>query len=391
MRRSDFVPLLPQAHVFENLLIGLQDARLTAAANWLDQSLLRRALNALAVALPTPAPLTARGWQSLLNRSVGTWWPGQLPIPTAFDGRFGLLEEEQLSEEASHYYYQVLVEEAGLPETQRQTVARVIDNLAFKHLIVKLREKARQPLDASLAQQEYMQLRRFVIEHPFTTGAALLTAFRDAHFLGVAEVGALYEPAGAGPHWHCQHCGPLQLGAGQLRGIRPRLCADHLPGSPAVLNGPTGSDVRRLRTGLHWRTCFPGKPELALYEALMALQRQYPHRLAPVELWPGLDQYDLRLHFLADDSHWAVDVKDQQDPRRLGQSLTALAGHGGLDYARGFYVVPDRWLTSFGEEYLRTLREYADLPANHHISSLSSFLASVAQKIQQPTRKTRRK
>lgn len=47
---------VPQAHLFENLVVGLQEASRLPATNWLDAVLLRRGLNGLAVALPTPPP-----------------------------------------------------------------------------------------------------------------------------------------------------------------------------------------------------------------------------------------------------------------------------------------------------------------------------------------------
>lgn len=53
---------IPQAHLFENLVIGLQEASRLPTASWLDAPLLRRGLNGLAVVLPAPIPRTARGW-----------------------------------------------------------------------------------------------------------------------------------------------------------------------------------------------------------------------------------------------------------------------------------------------------------------------------------------
>ena len=260
--------------------------------------------------------------------------------------------------------------------------AWTLDNQQFTQLLARLRDKARHPATTPQAQQDYVLLRRFLIEHPLTTAVALGKSFQAAHFIRAAEVGQLYESAGLGPHWHCRYCGPLHSVGGVLRGIRPRLCADHLPESEALLPGPAGlGEVLRLRTGHIWRVCLPGKPELALYEELLHLHQQHPACLAAPDLWPGLDQYDLRLRWLVDDTHWSVDVKDQQNPRLLGQSLRPLEARNSLAYDRAFYVVPDRWLgPPHGSLYLRTVRENAKLPANHAIIGLRDFLVQATQK-----------
>ncbi|QKG56217.1 hypothetical protein GKZ68_05905 [Hymenobacter sp. BRD128] len=391
MKQPPPSPITPQAHLFESMVIGLQEAGRQSATHWLDGPALRRGLNGLAVALATAAPLSARGWQALLSRPVRDWWPATLPRAAAFESDFSLLEDGELSEEANRFYYTVLVEEAGLAGSSAVAAARVLDNQVFAHLLARLRDKNRQPATAPAAQRDYVRLRQFLIEHPLTTAAAIGEAFEDARFIRVAEVGELYEPAGPGPHWHCQHCGPLHVADGGLRGIRPRLCADHLPGSAAVLPGPAGpGEVLRLRPGHLWRVCLPGKPELALYAELLYLHQQYPQQLAAPVLWPGLDQYDLRLGWPADGTHWAVDVKDQQNPRLLGQSLYPLGTQHDLAYDRAFYVVPDRWLTPpHGSTYLRTVRQNAKLPATHSIVGLQEFLGQVTQKVTLTTRAKR--
>jgi hypothetical protein len=87
-----------------------------------------------------------------------------------------------------------------------------------------------------------------------------------------------------------------------------------------------------------------------------------------------------------------VDVKDQQNPRLLGQSLYPLDARHDLTYDRAFYVVPDRWLAPpHGNTYLRTVRENTQLPANHAIISLGEFLDQVTKKATLTTRAKRRR
>ncbi len=382
--------MLPPTQLFSRLVVGLQQAsRLARTKPWQYTPQLQRVANALSATLTTQLPATAMALRRLLSQPVQAWWPAQWPVPADFDTSFGLLDGTLLSEEASAYYHQVLVEQAELTGLADHGLQLALDNEDFRLLLAELRRKAEEgPELAAIAKREYVALRRFLIEHPITTEGAIAAAFGSKWLVRAARVGAMYE-ACRGPLWHCQHCGPLLSEGGQPRGIRPSVCSDHLPDQPAVTQLADAPDLRRLRPGIHWRVCFPGKPELYLYNMLESLCQQYQQVLAAVELWPNLDQYDIRLVF-QDATVWAVDVKDQRDPARLGTDLLPPNSHNGLAYTRGFYVIPDRWLRHNASGYLRTVRDRAALPGHISVLGLQSFVELVQAELARRTKKKRR-
>ena len=96
--------------------------------------------------------------------------------------------------------------------------------------------------------------------------------------------------------------------------------------------------------------------------------------LQEVELWPGIDKYDLRLTFRR--SIWAVDVKDYKDPFSLGnhiqQDIRPPEQEDPL-WNKWFYVYPT-YRELQRPNYGDCVRRIADgLPANIFIMSVEEF------------------
>jgi len=376
--------------LFNQLVIGLVETSQAAKEKgWQYSPNLLRVANALVVKLGPKYPPTITGLRKLLATPLHDWWPREeWLIPESFDASSGLMEGQLLSEEASHYYYNVLLDEADLSPERPEAVRLALDNYTFRQIIRRLHNrKTSHPQDEQTLQKEYVLLRRFLIEHPIVSAHEIVTAFAATWVVTPQVVSELYEPCTA-PQWVCKRCGPLYREDGQLRGIRPSVCSDHLSRQVIVEKVENVVDLRRIRPGIHWRTCFPGIPELSLYDAIKALSSQFNGQLGAVELWPGLDQYDLRLHFNNDGSVWAVDVKDHRDPQRLGKELKAISGRGTLSYNLGFYVIPDRWLDNNPEVYLRQVRQAAELPTNNEVLGMSRFIEKVTNKLKSATKTT---
>src|SRR5262249_38626855 len=100
---------------FDSLVIGLAEY-LNRRQSYPFPDLFRHACNTLALHLTAvPYPYTIRGLLELLQNPVRIWWP--LGLPPEFDPDYGLIYENILSEEASRYLYQVLLERAKLPQS----------------------------------------------------------------------------------------------------------------------------------------------------------------------------------------------------------------------------------------------------------------------------------
>lgn len=367
------------SETFDCLVVGLE-AFLRQNTKYPYPDLLRHACNKLALKMTAvPYPRTLNGLLVLLEKPVRTWYP--LDLPTEFDSDFGLLYDGRLNEEASRYFYEELLDRAKLPESASAVIKQIVlENFQFQRLLERLQEA--YDSDAGRAQQEYVLLRPFLIENPYTTTEQLRKAFSKTRYISIEEVGELYEDCKEnGPCWNCDRCGPLSEKYGQLRGIKPSACNDHRKDLPYVRRVAWERGLRRIKFGIHWRVCLPGIPEIRLFRALEQLHKEHPEYLSAVYLYPGIDRYDIQLCF-GDESVWAVDIKDYRNPYNLAPKLTSLYGEGDLRYDESFYVFPIHRLQQ-REDYIKILREEATaLPDSTHLLSDVAFEKRVIAKIE---------
>ncbi|MEH1963555.1 MAG: hypothetical protein V7L05_27660 [Nostoc sp.] len=325
---------------FNSLVLGLAEF-VRRDGRYPYPELLRHALNKLALEVTAVTyPRTLTGLLGLLEKPVKTWYPQRL-LPKEFDSDFGLLYEGGLSEEASRYLYEELLEQGKIPEfATAATKQMAIENFSFKKILQSLQEVYNNDNDPERIQQEYVLLRRFLIENPYTTSAQLRKVFSKTRYIDTQEVGELYENCQVDELcWNCDRCGPLFKKYGKLRGIKPSACNDHRQNLPFIRQITWKQGLRRLKFGIHLRICLPGIPEMRLFKVLEELQSKYSDQLCAIHLYPGIDRYDLQLRF-CDQSTWAVDIKDYRSPYNLAPKLTPLFGEGDLRYDESFYVIP---------------------------------------------------
>lgn len=379
-------------HLFNKLLLGLFEL-----SNKQRQSpypypiLFQQACQRLALALSSNAPRTLQGWLSLFHQPMESWWPADHTLPKEFVPTDSLLTQHRLSDEVITYYYSVLSEIDISRSPLYTTVA--LENRQFRALYLRLKDAYQNESDAEqrvLIQQEYVQLRRFLIESPITTTIDTRNYFWRGQYVTLLDVGKFYELCTDGQtQWSCHRCGPLHWEEGALVGIKREVCNYHPPKADHVWQRSSEREpLLRIRTGIHVRTCFPGLPELHLFNQLCRRQQEQPGRLKAVELWPGVDQYDIRIEF-ANGTVWAIDVKDYQHPHQLLPELKGLDGHNGFDYRSAFYVISDRWIERT-PHYLSLLNSNANLPASHSIVSSSQLLERVdihLKSVRKPRRK----
>ncbi|NET54489.1 MAG: hypothetical protein F6K09_39650 [Merismopedia sp. SIO2A8] len=163
--------------IFDYLVMGLNQ--------WLAQDLpypypdfFRRACNQLALAMGTSAyPCTMAGLLDWFEHSVRDWYPCK--IPEGFDADFGLVDDGHLSEEASQYLYDKMATSEGL-HGEVSTLAQQLlqENFQFQKIFRRLREQYQSdPKNSQNVQEDYILLRKFLIEHPFTTTTQLRQTF----------------------------------------------------------------------------------------------------------------------------------------------------------------------------------------------------------------------
>ncbi len=219
---------------------------------------LRRALNVLAFEQPDRFPKTLYKFIERCHQPVSEWYP--LPIPDDFNRSQAVLYDRHMSEEVQDYYL-ALTEEMELSNFPQEDIPQsALDNLKM----IELRQRLKDNSDAETAQEIYVQVRSFLIEHSWTTpdemraqGAAIFKELREFY----EEIPAALPDELV----VCDRCGLLEWRGGRWRGIKPSFCSDHGSGSPYIhLVRNTGA-LCRLREGIHLRTFLPGRLELALF------------------------------------------------------------------------------------------------------------------------------
>lgn len=360
---------------FNYLLIGLVDF-LQSDKQYPYPELLQWSCHQLSLAMPT-YPRTQTGLFKLLEKPLGTWYPHQLP--NTFNATFGLLYDGELSEEASDYFYELAEQSELLQSPTGKQLA--LENFEFRKLFSALQQAHTE--NPVVAQQEYVLLRRFLIENPFALTEQLRQTFFRARYVTPEKVGGLYEPISeATSIWVCDSCGPLDIKYGQLRGVKPNVCNDHRKNLSYVHKVNLQPGLRRLKRGLHLRICIPGIPEIALFRELEDLCELSSAGLKQVHLYPGLDRYDLQLQF-SDATVWAVDVKDYPNPLKLAPKLLPIYGEGSLRYDQSYYVAPQVYLNRT-ENYVTMARVAATaLPQETQLLSEVDFENRVLRKIEQ--------
>lgn len=351
---------------------------------------LRHSLNQLALANPHQFPRTFSGLLQRCQQPLKNWWI--LEQPSNFDVNASLLDGMEPSFAMQDYLEELQKFEKlpyGLSLSQ---IESRFDNMNFRKLMAQLEQIYVK--DPSGAEADYVCLRRFLIEHPYTTLIELSQVLSKMRHLAVSDVGRLYFRAseikgamqylddnGQSMFWECTHCGPLYVREGQLESVHASVCGAHCPRYNKGWQ-PIPPSVNRLvvRQGIHRRVVVPGMVEVKLYKWLKSQAEAFAPYLDTFTLWPGIDKYDLQLRF-ADDEVWAVDVKDYQDPENLLPKLTPLYRLGTLRWDRSFYIYPN-YREKTRPDYGTILRSEI-----HHLSGVEVgnddwFKAQVIQKIQ---------
>lgn len=368
---------------FDYLLIGVKEY-LDSKQKYPYPDLLHQGMNALSLEIKKSVhfPKTMRGFLKLLAEPVQDYCPSNW-IPLEFDPDFGLLDMGSLSEEANEYLTEILLAKDGSLQFASTIFKQLaIDNQKFTRILDKLREAYTED-DPDQVQKVYVKVRRFVIEHQYVTGIKISKAFRRTKYISLEDIGELYEECEADrDYWYCDRCGILTEKNGQLRGLKRKLCGNHHKNLSYVHHVKWKVGLLQIKEGIQRRVCFPGMPELNLYSALSEIKREHSDYLTEVNLYPGVDRYDIQLRF-SDDTVWAIDFKDVQYPYRLAKELKGLSGEGSLRYDQSFYVISDRCVANY-PDYTKIVKEEAkQLPKQTQVVSDKVFRQRVQQKITQ--------
>ncbi|GIK40335.1 MAG: hypothetical protein BroJett011_41680 [Chloroflexota bacterium] len=321
-------------------------------------------LTAFQIRSNTPIPKTIPALLEMLENPIGEWWPGELPevVTLELDQAFTLMFGGQPDDWAYEFLEANDLASISSP-------ARFQDELTQMGM-KKLRDLYR--VDAETMGYAYVKVRRFLIENSVTTLADIQQTLGSLPLLRMKQIMAFYESEDEFLHralyqsqfWRCPYCGAiLNWLAGVPRCARHSICGrlsgDYRGRSPIQ---PTGN-LFRLKESVLRRVCVPGLPEVRLYDWAKNLQST-DNGLVSVILWPGVDQYDLQLCF-ADNTTWAIDIKDYADPFNLGRKVRGKSFYslGTLRWDQGYYVFP-QYRLNWNRNYVQHFNQAAELPVN---------------------------
>jgi pPIWI_RE three-gene island domain Y/REase associating with pPIWI_RE len=186
------------------------------------------------------------------------------------------------------------------------------------------------------APESYTAFRRLLIERPVLTRGELALLHGNPDFSPVIDlVAEAYRSAPGGlardgAFVSCSRCRCLLTPVGTDGWwCEQDRCRAEGPAAPGGAHRAE-SQVMYLARPLRMFVTGPGRAEIELEQALSALGLR-------VEMWPGYDAYDLRIH-LPGGTVWAVDVKDRASPALLGRDARSLPAKPPYD--AGFLVVP---------------------------------------------------
>ena len=191
-----------------------------------------------------------------------------------------------------------------------------------------------------LSQDNYVYVRKFIIEHPLLTVTErkqfLLYFQNDQHFIDLIDCAYEKIPEEA---YLCSNCGWTIT----FKGLQPSCCHKdcvELHTTNEKCKKIEENYVYRLKKGVMRYICYPGKTELEIEDICMKLN-------VKSELWPELDRYDIKIIFDTG-ACWGIDAKTYCNPYFLSKSIEKDNNFNNAAIDKGYYVIPDKIINRTG-------------------------------------------
>jgi hypothetical protein len=356
--------------MFDYLAVGLYQLQ-TRAKLYPYPPVFEYGLNLLAAKVGVGFPPTLRGILEIFQRPISEWWRDEFgPLPVEIDQRFSLLEagsQIYLHEQLEDYLFNFQLPGSG--RIRPEDILLHQHNELIAAFVHELREA--YEVDSQSAQYIYRTVRSFINTHPFITPmkmrrALILPTYHD-------KVLEFYEPVTHVPDLamrdncflNCPNCGVVVHRNGVDSSAKASLCQAQCPGDGGWIRVEDADDLHVLKRGVLLRTHIPGQPEMRLYRWLTEVVGPKNPELE-VELYPGIDRYDLRLIFRlgGNQTVWAIDVKDHRTPAVLSSQLLSDPRPyylGDWQWSQAYYVIPDYRLRVH-PTFIDDVRHAAGLP-----------------------------
>ncbi len=264
----------------------------------------------------------------LFERPLQEWWPGDTPnFVTGTLVAFG--QPTQLCMDFA------LAERFGLAQQLAE-----VDEQIMADILLDCRR------DTKSLQKQYIASRQFLIENPTVKEAKLMSMCVSGKLHHKVQQAYEMLPSECileGYVYFCHHCGDA-LAWQESNSFCRNWVVCQRKGKYRRKNRAKADGLLRVKRGIMAYVTIPGQPELALFRKLKQMGVE-------VDLWPGIDHYDLRLQF-SDGAVWAIDVKTSKAPTVLGRKerengLFPNYDDPFLRWNQAFYVIPTPYYDKF--------------------------------------------
>ncbi len=224
-----------------------------------------------------------------------------------------------------------------------------------------------------LSQDDYCDVRKYIIEHPIISIAehrelrsryASNVIVRDSIELAYE----IFEGEGS----ICPNCGwTMQVNSYGYTCVSEHCC-EHMPKvtDEMIVDG-NKETVYRLKKGVMRYFAIPGKLELEIAKYCEKKKLKY-------KLWPLKDTFDIEICF-GDGDTWEIDAKAYHNPISLCEKIKKDGGFPRGEYAKGYYVVPDE-CTRYKNNYTSVVNNMLVKQPNVKCVTLSAIKKSIGRK-----------
>ena len=249
-------------------------------------------------------------------------------------------------------------------------------NRQESNIIESLDERAVYNRLKELPQEQYVEARKFLIQHPIVTEKA-----RREFVLGIADsassrdvIEIAYERFNE-RGYRCPTCGWTLKKTATGYVCHSQYCIENMSQvTEDMLIDDSEEKVYRLKKGVMKYIASPGKLEMEIVAFCEKNGLEYT-------LWPQMDRYDIEIKFPNGDI-WEIDAKAVRNPKMLAVQIEKDGGFPVGDYEKGFFVIPTDY-TKGQRNYTQIVNETLRTQKNVKCITFATLKKRIMEKVRQ--------
>ena len=244
------------------------------------------------------------------------------------------------------------------------------------NIIESLDERAVYNRLKELSQEQYVAVRKFLIQNPIATEGTrrefILTIADSASSRDVIEIAyERFNECG----YRCPTCGWTLKKTATGYVCHSQYCTETMPQvAEDMLIDDSKEKVYRLKKGVMKYIASPGKLEMEIVAFCKKNGIEYT-------LWPEMDRYDIEIKF-PNGGVWEIDAKAVRNPKMLAVKIEKEGGFPIGDYEKGFFVIPTDY-TKGKRNYTSIVNEVLKAQKNVKCITFATLKKRIMEKVRQ--------